>query len=281
MEEVKGCIVSTLQLAFPPLAPGSRCDHPHPLFPHPDLEQLISLCLLQCPGQESCILQASIEEMAQLALRNLQSDLQRWQESVGALGVSWPINSQSPWLVLARLTSSCPHVLAALWRFSSSLSLTLSTLIRVATELCQDTGPICTTFQRIWKNLIWKELVHIIHGLKLGPDPLWSRCLATVCVGVVVVDVFPDADAAWLLCETQLLDSLDKLFPSLLYQQYQKWEGLEVGGAALKVGGAGELSATDGGGLILKVANDVCSDMSNYRKVLLRVCTSWWMLSPS
>lgn len=81
-------------------------------------------------------------------------------------------------------------------------------------------------------------------------------------VGAVLADFPTNAecggDGAWLHGggALQILDRLDKEFPSLLYQKYQKWECQEVGGASeecQEVGGADQVLGTSDRGLVLKV----------------------------
>jgi hypothetical protein len=104
-------------------------------------------------------------------------------------------------------------------------------------------------FQDVWKTLIHKELGHLVNG---DMEP-WSCCLATMglClviseVGSILTELTPaDVKGEWLQQGNRFLSDLNSQFPFLLYQRYQEWECLEVGG----VKGV----PTDDGGLIFMV----------------------------
>ncbi len=89
----------------------------------------------------------------------------------------------------------------------------------------------------------------------LGEGGAWSRCLGALglCLSAVEVGRGVSGGVAhpWL-CEEILSDIvglLNKDLPSIIYQEYQKWEGHDLHGEVLEVTKEG----VNGGGVIFKV----------------------------
>ena len=265
--EVKGCIITTLELSIPPLGKDhsstSQLVHlflsqlepvtseERPCSETTDVTEKAGPCSTHVTERvgschQSRILQDSLKEMLQVALTNFQADQ---KAAVSAVYNSLP----TPWSSLARIDDPLSPLPAALCRFSSTLTMLLSVLLKVSGS---STAPLVHTFQQVWRSHLQKELLHI--GCNGDMDG-WSCCLATMgaClvvteVGAVLADLtVGEVNGAWLQGGGfAQFAGLDNQLPSLLRKECQKWECLE------ELGGNEGLAATGGDGLILKVRLD-------------------------
>lgn len=286
--EVKGWIITTLQLSVPPLG-----EH-HP--PASQLVQLVFLFLSQLepathvreevwPCSTHNMTEHVMEEAGPCSTHVMETSYTPVKKKEGSCsteerpccqetGYSHILQDSLKEMIQVALTNfqtdqkrSEPAVvyslsipwssLTRLYDAPSSLLAALhhfsSTLTMLLSVLLKVPGSnsalLIHTFQEVWRSHIQKELLDV--GSDMG---VWSHCLATMGVCLVVSEVgavlakLTVGEVNGVWLQAGQFAGLDNQFPTLLYHEYKKWECLE------EASGNGELVATDGNsGLILKV----------------------------